>query len=117
MRIFQSSGESPGHPLRFQHLQLVHLFALIEFAIVFYEVSLLLRRSERPPMREYPWQAIGAEESPAWAGVQLRSFFVGHFNILCRLTNIASHVEWFFIEQKVPSGKWLELGVAHSPGT
>jgi hypothetical protein len=51
-------------------------------------------------MRQYPRQAIGADETPAWAGVQLRSFFVGHFNILCRLTNIASHVEWFFIEQK-----------------
>jgi hypothetical protein len=53
-------------------------------------------------MREYPWQAIGAEESPAWAGVQLRSFFVGHFpNILCRLTDIADcAVERIFIEQK-----------------
>jgi hypothetical protein len=52
-------------------------------------------------MRQYPRQAIGADETPAWAGVQLRSFFVGHFpNILCRLTNIANHVEWFFIEQK-----------------
>ena len=41
--------------LRFQDLQLVHLFAFVEFAVVFYEVSLLLRRSERPPMREYSW--------------------------------------------------------------
>jgi hypothetical protein len=53
-------------------------------------------------MREYPRQAIGADETPARAGVQLRSFFVGHFpNIPCQLTDIADcAVERFFIEQK-----------------
>jgi hypothetical protein len=53
-------------------------------------------------MRQYPRQAIGADKAPAWAGVQLRPFFVGHFpSILCRLTDIAGcALERLFIEQK-----------------
>jgi hypothetical protein len=53
-------------------------------------------------MREHPRQAIGADETPAWASVQLRSFFVVHFtNIPCRLPDIAGcAVERIFIEQK-----------------
>ena len=88
--------------LRCQHLQLVYLFAFVEFAVVSYEVSLLLRRSERTPMGQYPRQAIGADKAPAWAGVQLRPFFVSHFpSILCRPTDIAGcAVERPFIEQK-----------------
>jgi hypothetical protein len=51
------------------HLQLVDLFALIKFAVIFYEVPFLLCRSERPPMRKYPRQTVGADEAPSWAGV------------------------------------------------
>jgi hypothetical protein len=64
--------------LRFQELQLVHLVTFVQLAVVFDEVLLLLRRSQRSPMRQYPRQAIRTDKPAAWARVQLGPLLFGH---------------------------------------
>lgn len=67
------------HSLQIFGLQLFHFFPDVKFALIFNEVRLLLRISERTPMRQYPRKTICADKLPARAGVKLRPVIFTHY--------------------------------------